>query len=317
VAVVIEMRVVFMGTSSFAVLVLEEMLRSDDFAIQAVVTKPACKAGRGQKLTPSPVCVKAEETGLPLLQPLRVNDPDFVTSLRKLSPDVIVVAAYGQILKPALLSLPPLGCVNVHASYLPRYRGPDPIRWTLLSGDKESGVSLMVMEEGIDTGPILAQKKVVVEEDDTYSSLLFKLGVLGGTMVREILPLWEKRAITPYPQEAEPSYAPMVKKEMARISWEEEAPRIVNRVRAFAVQPGAYAFFWGRRIKILSASLLKTEGNDFPPGTILAIERERGIVVQTGRGSVVVRTVQMENRKPMSFRDFCCGYRLQVGDQFQ
>ncbi|MGC8777412.1 MAG: methionyl-tRNA formyltransferase [Candidatus Caldatribacteriaceae bacterium] len=311
------MKTIFMGTSLFAVLVLEEMLKSNDLVIQAVVTKPACKAGRGQKLTPPPVCKKAEQIGLPVMQPLRVNDPDFVELLRGFSPDIIVVAAYGQILKRAILSLPPLGCVNVHASCLPRHRGPEPIRWTLLRGEKESGVSLMLMDEGVDTGPLLYQQRIVIEDSDTYSSLLGKLGVLGGALVREVLPLWGKGAIVPYPQEGEASYASMVRKEMARISWEEEASTIVNRIRAFSLQPGAYAFFRGKRVKILEAFLFQESGNTFAPGTVISIEREKGLVIQAGQGSVVVRTVQVENRKPMSFWDFCCGYRLKVGDQFQ
>lgn len=311
------MNVVFMGTSLFAVLVLEEMIKSDDFVIQAVVTKPACKAGRGQKLTPSPVCVKAKERGIPVMEPLRVNDPNFVQSLQELLPDIIVVAAYGQILKRQLLALPPLGCVNVHASLLPSYRGADPIRWALLAGEKESGVSLMLMDEGIDTGPLLAQRRIQVEECDTYSSLLYKLGILGGNMVREILPLWAKGALTPVPQEGEVSYAPVIKKEMARLSWEKEARIIVNQIRAFSPSPGAYTFFQGKRVKILEGFLASQEGNSLSPGTIVNIEKEKGIMVQTGQGVVGIRTLQVEGRKLMSFWDFYCGYQPRVGDQFR
>ncbi|MEN3185836.1 MAG: methionyl-tRNA formyltransferase [Atribacterota bacterium] len=311
------MKVVFMGTSPFAVLVLEEMLKSNDFTIQTVVTKPACRAGRGQKIVPSPVCVKAQERGIPVMEPPRVNDPNSLEAFRVLLPDIVVVAAYGQILKRAILSLPHLGCVNVHASLLPRYRGADPIRWTLLNGDKESGVSLMLMDEGIDTGPLLAQRRVQIEEGDTYSSLLHKLGILGGKMVCEVLPLWAKGAITPFSQEGEVSYAPMITKEMAKISWEKEARIIVNQIRAFSLSPGAYTFFQERRVKILEGFLAGQEGNSLSPGTILDIEKKKGIVVQAGRGTVGIRTVQVEGRKPMSFWDFYCGYRLKVGDQFQ
>lgn len=306
-----------MGTSLFAVLILEEMVKSDDFAIQAVITKPACKAGRGQKLTSSPVCIKAKERRIPVMEPLRVNDPNFVQSLQGLLPDIIVVAAYGQILKRELLSLPPLGCVNVHASLLPSYRGADPVRWALLAGETESGVSLMLMDEGVDTGPLLAQRRIQIEESDTYSSLLYKLGILGGNMVREILPLWAKGAVAPFPQEGEVSYAPMIKKEMAKISWEKEARIIVNQIRAFSLSPGAYTFFQGKRVKILEGFLTSQEGNSLPPGTIVNIEREKGIMVQAGEGVVGIRTLQIEGRKPMSFWDFYCGYRPRIGDQFQ
>lgn len=312
-----KVKIVFMGTSNFAVFVLEEMLKSSDFTIQAVVTKPACRAGRGQKLTPSPVCIKAREKALSVLEPSRINDPDFVETLRRISPEVIVVAAYGQILKQAILSLPSLGCVNVHASLLPRYRGPNPIRWALLKGETESGISVMLMDEGVDTGPLLGQQKIVIEDKDTYSSLLLKLGVLGGKMVRSILPLWKSRDIVPYPQEGEVSYAPMMTKEMALISWEEGARDIVNRIRAFAFQPGAYTFLWGKRIKILEAFLFEEKGNAFPPGTIINVKKGKGVIVQTGYGTVLVDTVQVENRKPISSWDFCCGYRLEIGEKFQ
>ncbi len=152
------------------------------------MSKSDAKVGRGQRVTPSLVAVKAQQLGIPVLKPSRVNAVESVETLRRLAPDVIVVAAYGQILKGTVLSLPPLGCINVHASLLPRHRGPDPIRWTFLKGDRETGVTIMLMDEGVDTGPILVQRSIALEEQDNYSSLVTKLGILGGVLLREVLP---------------------------------------------------------------------------------------------------------------------------------
>lgn len=296
---------------------MEEILRRNDITVQAVVSKADAKAGRGQRITPSPVTMKAQEFGLTVLKPVRVNDPEFVETLRALSPEAIVVAAYGQILRRSLLTLPPLGCINVHASLLPRHRGPDPIRWTLLQGDAETGVTVMLMDEGVDTGPILAQQPIEVGERDNYSSLVVLLGALGGTLLGETLIGWRKGTLVPRPQEGEVSYAPCLSKEEARISWGEKAERIVNRIRAFTRSPGAYTFWRGKRLKVIEAFVVQGEGNDFLPGTIVNIDRERGIIVKAQEGYVALYVVQPENRSPMLFRDLCCGYQIKVGDQFQ
>jgi methionyl-tRNA formyltransferase len=235
--------------------------------------------------------------------------------LRSLQCDVIVVAAYGQILKRDLLSLPPLGCINVHASLLPQYRGPDPIRWTLLNGEEVTGVTIMLMDEGVDTGPILAQESLPILPKDTYASLTEKLGTLGGKLLREVLPAWKEGRITPRPQEGEPSYAPVVEKEKARICWESPAWYIVRQVRAFFPSPGAYTFFAGKRLKILEASWEGSDGTPCSPGTIHHVEREKGIVVCAGEGLVAIHRLQPEGGRAMSSWEFVCGYRLSVGQR--
>jgi len=307
------LKIVFMGTSSFAVLVLEELLKEKkNNNIVGVVTKRDRPAGRGRKLRPSPVKEKAEEEGLTIWQPERVNAPEFLELLRGVSPDIIIVAAYGQILRRDLLSIPPKGVINVHASLLPRFRGPDPIRSALLQGEKETGVTIMLIDEGVDTGPVLAQKKVEIEKEDNYQSLTEKLGKEGGKLLVETLPRWVRGEIAPRPQEGEVSYAPILKKEKARINWEDSAFNIVNQIRAFSPYPGAYTYFRDRRIKILRASL--KEGISAPPGTVVEIHPQ-GFVIATGEGGVVIEEVQPENRPAMTSREFCCGYPLREGDQ--
>lgn len=303
-----------MGTSSFAVLVLEELLKDKNNNILGVVTKPDRPAGRGRKLHPSPVKEKAEEKGLTIWQPERVNAPEFLNVLHSVSPEIIVVAAYGQILRRDLLSLPRRGAINVHASLLPHFRGPDPIRSVLLRGEKETGVTIMIMDEGVDTGPILAQKKVEIDKEDNYQSLTEKLGKEGGRLLVETLPRWVRGEITPLPQEGEASYAPILKKERAKINWEDSAFNIVNQIRAFSPYPGAYTYFRDRRIKILKASL--KEGISAPPGTVVEINSQ-GFVVAAGEGGVLVEELQPESRQIMVSQEFCCGYHLREGDQLK
>ncbi|HPZ81447.1 MAG TPA: methionyl-tRNA formyltransferase [Candidatus Atribacteria bacterium] len=306
------MNIVFMGTSSFAVLVLEELLKMEDSNILGVVTTPDRPAGRGRKLHPPPVKEKAEKEGLVIWQPKRVNAPEFVSVLRGVSPEIIVVAAYGQILRQDLLAIPQRGAVNVHASLLPSFRGADPIRWALLRGEKETGVTIMLMDEGIDTGPVLAQEKVAIERDDNYQSLTEKLGREGGKLLVETLPRWVRGEISLRPQEGEVSYAPVLKKERAKITWEDKAFDIVNQVRAFYPRPGAYAYYNNTRIKILKASL--KEEISASPGTVVEVS-PRGFVVAGGEGGLLVEEVQPESRRVMSSWEFCCGYHLKKGDK--
>lgn len=310
------MRVVFMGTSLFGVKVLAELAQERDVTILGVVTRPDRPAGRGLCLTPPPVRKEAERLGLPVWQPERVNSPEFVAFLRSLECDAIVVAAYGQILKRELLSLPPLGCLNVHASLLPKYRGPDPIRWAILNGDDVTGVTVMLMDEGVDTGPVLAQEVVALTPEDTYLSLVERLGTLGGQLLRRVLPAWREGELTPRPQEGEPSYAPCLGKEKARIIWESPSWYIVRQVRAFFPSPGAYTFFEGKRLRILDASWESNGGTSLPSGTIYRIEKHRGIVVCAQDGFVVLQTLQPEGRRVMSAWEFVCGYRLREGQIF-
>lgn len=310
------MRIVFMGTSLFGVKVLAEIVREDRLTILGVVTRPDRPAGRGLRLSPPPVREAAERWGLPVWQPERVNNPDFVAFLRSLGCEAIVVAAYGQILKKELLSLPPLGCLNVHASLLPKYRGPDPIRWTLLNGDEVTGVTVMLMDEGVDTGPVLAQQSSPVMPDDTYLSLVERLGTMGGRLLCSVLPAWKDGQLVPRPQEGEPSYAPLLGKDKARICWENPSWYIARQVRAFFPSPGAYAFFEGKRLKVLAASWEEGMGTSCLPGTIYRIEKHRGIVVCTGNGFVVLEKLQPEGRRMMSAWEFVCGYRVREGQVF-
>ncbi len=307
------MRIIFMGTSLFGARVLSELAEENRFTVLGVVTRPNRPAGRGLRPSPPPVREEAERLGLPVWQPERVNNPDFVGFLRSLACDIIVVAAYGQILKRELLSLPPLGCLNVHASLLPKYRGPDPIRWTILNGDEVTGVTIMLMDEGVDTGPVLAQQSIPVAPDDTYISLVERLGTAGGKLLRGVLPAWREGRIVPRPQEGDPSYAPLLGKDKARIRWEDPCWYIARQVRAFFPSPGAYTLFRGKRLKILEASCKEGDGTSCPPGTIYRIEKRGGIVVCAGEGLVVVQKLQPEGGRAMSAWEFVCGYRICEG----
>lgn len=305
-----------MGTSPFSVFILEA-LTSSRFEISAVVTQPDRPGGRGREVLPPPLKKRAEELGLPVFQPERVNRPEFLEMLQTLFPEVIVVAAFGQILRSTLLHLPSRGCVNVHASLLPGYRGADPIRWSILNGERETGVSIMVMDEGVDTGPILTSQVVPIEETDQYRSLERKLGLAGGELLVHTLPLWLNGTIQPVPQEETgTSLAGKISKEMLRIDWNQPASFIARQVRAFAPCPGAYFFFRERRMKVLQA-WYREDDCGRAPGTVVGVDREEGILVGTGKGVLVIEQIQPENKKILRFREWCCGYRIQEGEKFQ
>ncbi len=297
-------RVVFMGSPRFAVPILEALLAKHE--VVGVVTRPDRPAGRGRKLTPPPVKEVALAGGVPLLQPRKLRGNEEALSwLRERNPDVIVVAAYGLILPPAVLKLPPHGCLNVHASLLPRHRGAAPIPAAILAGDRETGVSIILMDEGLDTGPILAQKAILIAPDDTTASLSEKLSRLGAELLLEVLPLWLEGKVTPRPQQGEPSYAPMLKKEDGLIDWSLPAVEIERRVRAYDPWPGAYTFWDGRILKIWRAEVSEARPDDLPPGAVF--QDSEGVKVACGRGSLRLVEIQLEGRKRMPAGPFCCG----------
>ena len=315
------MKIFFMGTSEFAVEVFKVLLKSQfQDQIKGIVTQPDRACGRGRRIMPPPLkrFVLSENKEIPVFQPEKVNQREFVEFLKQESPDLIVVAAYGQILKREVLEIPKWGCINVHASLLPRYRGADPIRWMLLRGEKEAGVSIMLMDEGMDTGPILGQKALPIEVEDNYGSLTKKLGQIGGQELLRVIPVWVSGGIKPTPQsEEEASYAPKIKKEMLRISWAKPALEIINQVRAFAPTPGAFCYFRGRKVKVLKIRLEEdTTQSIQKPGTIVDIRKE-GIVVSALDKNLLVERLHPESKKPLYSWEFCCGYRLKTGERFE
>ncbi|HAX97728.1 MAG TPA: methionyl-tRNA formyltransferase [Candidatus Atribacteria bacterium] len=308
-------KVVFLGTTSLSIGVLRSLFDAQ-YNIAAVITQPDRECGRGRRLTPPPVKVWSQDHGFNVLQPDKVNRKDFLEVMNDIAPDVMIVAAYGQILRSSLLEIAPFGCINVHASLLPRYRGADPIRWAILNGEKKTGVSIMLMDEGIDTGPVLAVREVEIESSDDCNALEKKLGEIGGDLLVEILPDWIAGKIKPIPQSDDrASYAGKIPKDLYQINWDRSAEEIVRQIRAFAPCPGAFGYFHQKRLKIIKAHVYKQE-EKVKAGQIIRYEPNVGLLVGTGRGILAIEELHPENRNLQSGQEFCCGYRIQPGDEF-
>jgi len=305
------MRIVFMGTPGFAVPTLDALVAGGDEVV-LVVTQPDRPKGRGQALHPPPVKIRALELGIPLLQPLKVRDPEALAAIEASRPDLIVVVAFGQILPRALLEMPPYGCINVHASLLPRYRGAAPINWCIIEGETETGVTTMQMDVGLDTGDMLLKKRVSIGPDETAGELHDRLMVLGAEAMVETLDLLKRGELSPEKQDDSLStYAPMLKKETGLVDWTMPAERVRNLVRGVDPWPGAYTWFEGRMLKLFSPRLGTGSG---APGTILAAT-PAGIEIACGDGSVIFREVQTEGKRRMDAASFCAGHRIPPGSR--
>jgi len=297
-------RTIFMGTPEIAVPTLQALLAHSDFDVAGVVTQPDRKAGRGRKLKPSPVKEAALAAGvLTILQPARLREYQAFQALAALEPELIVVTAYGQILRPEVLTLPPRGCINVHASLLPRWRGASPITAAILAGDPQTGVTIMQMDPGMDTGPILTQRAETIRTDDDAVSLSERLGRLGAELLMETLPCYLDGKIRPKPQpEAGVTLCRLVKKEHARIDWARPAVEIERMVRAYQPWPGAFTTWQGQNLKIGAATA--TEG-EAEPGRVIA--REKKAAVGTGSGLLVIEKAQLPGKRMLDIRDFLRG----------
>ena len=299
------MKILFMGTPSFAVPTLEELAK--DYEIVGVVCQPDKPAGRGKKLTPPPVKVTAQRLGLRVFQPERIKT--FIETLKDLKSDLIVVVAYGKILPKEIIYSPPYKTLNLHASLLPKYRGASPIHRALIAGERETGNTVMLVTEKMDAGDILAQEKVAIEEEDNLFTLSEKLSKKGAKLLSRTIPLWVEGKIKPIPQREElATYAPPVQKEEMRICWKADAESVRNRIRG--LYPNAFTFFRGQRIKILKASLTDGEGQ---PGEVL---NGADLIVACGKGALKVEELISPKGKRMSGKDFCRGYRPKEGELF-
>ncbi len=299
-----------MGTPEFAVSSLAACFELGD--VVAVVTQPDKPKGRGNTLAAPPVKELALSRGVPVLQPVKLRTPPFSEELRKFAPDVCVVTAYGRILPKDLLDLPPKGCVNVHASLLPRFRGAAPIQWAIAHGDAETGVSLMVMDEGLDTGPVLAMKRLPIPADETSASLHVKLAALGGEVLRESLPAYLRGELKPVPQPSEGVVlAPIIDKDQGRLDFTKPAVELERRLRAFTPWPGAFTTLGG---KLLKVHRMRAAGSTGTPGTVLAANLD-GIEVACGEGSLVLLEIQPEGKRVMSAADFLAVHKLAPGSQ--
>ncbi len=309
------MRLIFLGTPEFAVVILKRLIESDH-QLLAVVTQPDKPAGRGQKIQEPPVKRFAKEQGLPVLQPTTPRDPNFLAQIQAFSPECIPYAAYGKILPPTFLAIPPHGCLNVHASLLPKYRGAAPIQWAIINGEEVTGITIMKAEEGLDTGPILLQKEVPIDPEDTAGTLSEKLAQVGAELLLQALDLLEKGEAEYHPQDdSQATYAPLIKPEMTHLHWEEPAERLRNKIRAFNPRPGALTRFKGKDLKIWSARALP-EKTGVTPGKILFL-RSEGVGVATGEGILLLQEVQPAGGKKMPAVDWARGQRIQTGEGFE
>lgn len=309
------MRIVFMGTPEFAVPSLDALLHSPDDVV-GVVTQPDRPKGRGQELALSPVKLVAQRAQIPILQPLKMKDPAFLEALQAWQPDLIVVAAFGRILPKIILDLPLKGCVNVHASLLPKYRGAGPIQWAVINGERETGITTMLMDEGMDTGAILLQESVPIAADDTAGSLSVKLAAVGGRLLIETLRRLKEGRLAPYPQDSsQASMAPLLKKEDGLLDWSLPAAAIANRVRGLSPWPGAYTYLGADRWIVWKAQALDRSAPAVLPGTIVEAAKE-GLLVATGSGALRMTEVQPANSRRMSVAQYLAGHALEPGLRF-
>jgi methionyl-tRNA formyltransferase len=308
------MRLIFMGTAPFACPTLRKLLVSPH-QLLAVVTQPDRPRGRGQHAAASAVKALALEHHLTILQPASLRPAAVVETLAALRPDAIVVVAYGNLLPPAVLALPPYGCINLHASLLPKYRGAAPVNWALMHGETSTGYTIMQMDAHLDTGPMLWQEECAITPEDDAVSLGARLAEAGATGMLEVLAALERGALTAQPQpEAGASYAPKLTRELGRLNWHQPAVTLYNLVRGLVPWPGATAGWRGTEVKLWRARVHAAPAAA-PPGTITAVLPE-GLCVACGVEQLLVQELQPANRRRMSAREFIQGYRAQPGESF-
>ncbi len=303
-----------MGTPDFAAASLEALLKSDD-SVVGIVTQPDRPKGRGQLLTPSPVKLLAQREQIPLLQPLKMKDPEFLQALASWKPDLIAVAAFGRILPPAILSLPPRGCINVHGSLLPKYRGAGPIQWAIINGETETGITTMLMDEGMDTGAMLLQESIPIAADDTAGTLSPRLAELGGRLLVKTIARLKAGTLLPQQQDSSrATLAPLLKKEDGAIDWSLSASALASRIRGLSPWPGAYTTVAGGGSWTLWRALALPEPTTRPPGEIVTVTRE-AIHVATGEGILAVIELQPANSRRMAVSQYLSGHPVKVGLQ--
>ena len=307
-------RILFFGTPEFAVPTLSALIEAGRAPVR-VVTQPARPVGRGRQPQDPPVAAFAREHGLEVLQPERVRHPDFLAAAAALEPDVAVVVAFGQIFPRALLGLPRHGCINLHASLLPRWRGASPIQAALAAGDARTGVATMLMEEGLDTGPILLEEATEIGPDETADELSRRLAAMGGDLMVRTLDALERGELTPRPQSSEgATYAPRLTRESGRVDWSLTAREIHDRLRAYTPWPGLTSELRGAPVKIVSAQVLET-GDTATPGTLLGL-REGRLAVACGSGALGIAELQRPGKRALRAADFVNGERLRAGESF-
>ena len=311
------MRIVFMGTPDFSVPALRALVEAGH-QVTAVVTQPDKPKGRGKDVQMTPVKIQALEYGIPVYQPVKVKTPEFVEVLKKEAPDAIVVIAFGQILSKEILDLPKYGCVNIHASLLPKYRGAAPIQWSVIDGDPESGVTIMQMDEGLDTGDMLMVQKYTLDAKETGGSLFDKLSQLGGPMILEVLKQAEAGELHPVPQGEEYTYAKMLSKETGKLDFTRPAVELERLIRGLNPWPSCYTGLQGKMLKIWDADIVDAGQQAAEQiekgrcGQIVLIDKDR-LWIQTGDGCLSVQSLQLAGKKRMNIADFLRGMQIDCG----
>lgn len=309
------MRIVFMGTPDFAVPSLH-LLVSSGYEIVGVVTQPDRPKGRKKTLTPPPVKEAALSLGLPVLQPERMRSPEAVAAVEELQPDLIVTAAYGQILPKAVLELPKLGCINVHGSLLPKYRGGAPIQRSIMNGESETGVTIMYMAEGLDTGDMISKVALPITDDDTSGTMFEKLSEAGAKLLGETLPSIVDGTAKAVPQrEEDATYAPNLTRDDERVDWSKPARALFNQVRGLSPMAGAFTHLGEDVVKVWSCEATTGSGDSLEPGVIVSADMN-GIVVQTGDGRLVLKDIQPAGKRVMAVSEWIKGARIEPGTKF-
>ncbi|HIW59509.1 MAG TPA: methionyl-tRNA formyltransferase [Candidatus Anaerobutyricum avicola] len=312
------MRVVFMGTPEFAVPTLEALIAHHE--VIAVVTQPDKPKGRGKAMACPPVKETAMAHDIPVYQPVRVREESFVGTLRELQPDVIVVVAFGQILPESILNIPPYGCINVHASLLPKYRGAAPMQWAIINGEKETGITTMYMAKGLDTGDMIDTVVIPIDPKETGETLHDKLSAAGGKLILQTLEELEAGTAKRIPQDdAKSSYAGMLTRALGEIDWTKSAVEIERLIRGLNSWPSAYTYLHGKTLKIWDADVAQSDARQeetalskTAPGTVTAVKKDC-FYVQTGDGQLKVNEVQLQGKKRMSVQAFLLGNRIEKG----
>lgn len=305
------MRVIFMGTPDIAVGTFQALVKEHEVVL--AVTQPDKPRGRGGKLQYPPVKEAAVQAGVPVYQPQKIRNPECIEELRKYQADVIIVIAFGQILPKEILTMTPYGCINIHASLLPKYRGAAPIQWAVIHGEKVSGVTTMQMDEGLDTGDMLLKEEIVLEEKETGGSLHDKIAVCGAELCMKTLSMLKKGTLTPVKQGESPTdYARMLDKSMGSIDWSASAVAIERLIRGLNPWPSAYTQWNGKVMKLWMAEV-QEGGGDAGPGTVVQVERD-GFIVQTGDGLLKITELQIPGKKKMHAEAFLRGYDIKPGE---
>lgn len=307
------MNVIFMGTPDFSVPVLQGLIDSAEHTVTAVITQPDKARGRSGKLVFTPVKEVAVANDIPVFTPKRIKDEEVVEQLRQIPCDVMVVVAFGQILSKEILEIPPYGCINVHASLLPRWRGAAPMQWAILEGDATTGITTMQMDEGLDTGDMLLKKEIEIHPEETGESLHDRLAELGSDLLLETLRQVEEGTLIPIPQKDENScYAKMLTKDLGRLDMNEDAKKLERYIRGLNSWPSAYTGYQGKILKIWRAEVIQQETGE-APGTVVEVDKQ-SFTVQTGNGCLRLLEVQLEGKKRMDVGSFLRGVTIQKGD---